>query len=49
MAVGLNRRWRIYRYNQGNVYRPHIDGAWPGSGIDNNNQYVYDYYENQWS
>jgi hypothetical protein len=32
-AVGINMRWRLYRYDQGSVYRPHIDGAWPGSGL----------------
>ena len=31
-AVGLNRRFRCYRYRPGSVYRPHIDGAWPPSG-----------------
>ena len=30
-AVGLNRRFRCYRYRPGAVYRPHIDGAWPPS------------------
>ena len=30
--AGLNARWRLYRYTTGNVYRPHVDGAWPGSG-----------------
>jgi hypothetical protein len=38
--MGINRRFRIYKYNQGNVYRPHVDGAWPGSGIVNG-EYVY--------
>ena len=28
------RRWRCYRYVPGAVYRPHVDGAWPGSTID---------------
>jgi hypothetical protein len=32
--VGINARWRFFRYYQHAVYRPHIDGAWPGSGID---------------
>ena len=41
-AVGINRRWRCYRYVPGSVYRPHIDGAWPGSGIDAEGNYVYD-------
>ena len=31
--VGLNRRWRFYRYDAGGTYRPHVDGAWPGSGV----------------
>lgn len=38
--MGINRRFRIYKYYQGNVYRPHVDGAWPGSGIVNG-EYVY--------
>ena len=33
--AGLNCRLRLYRYDSGNVYRPHVDGAWPGSGIKN--------------
>ena len=31
---GINARFRLFRYFPGSVYRPHIDGAWPGSGID---------------
>ena len=31
--VGLNRRWRFYRYDAGGTYRPHVDGAWPGSAV----------------
>ncbi|KAJ3105116.1 hypothetical protein HDU96_008683 [Phlyctochytrium bullatum] len=40
---GINPRWRVYRYVPGHVYRAHIDGAWPRSGVDpDTNQYVYD-------
>ncbi|KAF8585080.1 hypothetical protein K439DRAFT_1632903 [Ramaria rubella] len=39
---GLNRRFRLYRYTKEAVYRPHIDGAWPPSGIDAAGGYVYD-------
>ncbi|TVY80913.1 hypothetical protein LSUE1_G006276 [Lachnellula suecica] len=39
---GLNRRFRVYRYVPGAEYRAHIDGAWPPSGIDSNDKYVYD-------
>jgi hypothetical protein len=30
---GINARFRLFRYYPGAVYRPHIDGAWPGSGL----------------
>ena len=35
MFVGLNRRWRIYRYDSlGNeTFEPHIDAAFPPSGL----------------
>lgn len=46
--VGLNRRWRLYRYLAGNAYRKHLDGAWPASGVrvssDGRKQYLYDAY-----
>jgi 2OG-Fe(II) oxygenase superfamily len=42
--VHLNRRWRIYRYTTGTVYRPHIDGAWTGSGLDDKGVYQKDLY-----
>lgn len=42
--INLNSRWRIYRYNAGTVYRPHIDGAWTGSGIVDG-KYVSDVYD----
>ena len=31
--LGVNRRFRLFRYGQGCVYRPHVDGSWPGSGL----------------
>ena len=43
--LGLNRRWRCYRYVPGAVYRPHVDGAWPSSGVDGDGKYVYDAFE----
>ena len=44
-SLGLNARWRVYRYEPRAVYRPHIDGAWPGSGLDpKTGKYVYDMY-----
>ncbi|KAF1980868.1 prolyl 4-hydroxylase [Aulographum hederae CBS 113979] len=32
-VCGINRRFRVYRYVPGAVYRCHIDGAWPPSGV----------------
>ena len=40
---GLNGRLRCYRYEKGAVYRPHVDGAWPESGLDSETgEYRYD-------
>ena len=36
-ALGLNRRFRFYKYNEGDFFKPHTDGAWPGSGVVDNN------------
>jgi len=46
--AGINSRFRVYRYQSGAVYRPHIDGAWPGSGIVNG-EYTFDAYGDRWS
>jgi len=32
-AVGLNARFRFYRYSTGDYFNPHSDGAWPGSRV----------------
>ena len=45
---GLNKRLRCYKYDGGNVYRPHVDGAWPGSGVVDG-KYQYDMYGDRWS
>ena len=42
VSRGLNRRFRVYRYVPGAEYRCHIDGAWPPSGIQPDDTYVYD-------
>ncbi|MBW2542002.1 MAG: 2OG-Fe(II) oxygenase [Deltaproteobacteria bacterium] len=31
--LGLNARFRFYRYQPGDFFRPHTDGAWPGSRV----------------
>ena len=30
-ALGINARFRFYRYQAGDYFKPHTDGAWPGS------------------
>ena len=45
--AGINARCRFFRYTDSNgaVYRPHIDGSWPGSGVDpGSGKYVHDLY-----
>ena len=32
-AVGLNARCRFYRYQHGDFFKPHTDGAWLGSKV----------------
>jgi hypothetical protein len=43
--AGLNVRWRVYRYDVGAVYRPHIDGAWAGSSLSDDLEFVPDAYQ----
>ncbi|CAE7041464.1 unnamed protein product [Symbiodinium sp. CCMP2592] len=31
--VGLNAKFRCYRYQPGDYFKPHTDGAWPGSRV----------------
>ncbi|KXZ56302.1 hypothetical protein GPECTOR_1g266 [Gonium pectorale] len=46
--AGINARWRLYRYDKGAVYRPHVDGAWPGSGLKDG-RYEFDAFGDRWS
>ncbi|MBA6378390.1 MULTISPECIES: 2OG-Fe(II) oxygenase [unclassified Colwellia] len=32
-ALGINARFRFYRYNPADYFKPHSDGSWPGSRI----------------
>lgn len=31
--LGINARFRFYRYSEGDYFKPHTDGAWPGSRV----------------
>lgn len=41
-------RWRFYKYNAGDIFRPHTDGSWPGSGIADG-RLVHDMFGDRWS
>ncbi|WP_298968216.1 hypothetical protein [uncultured Roseobacter sp.] len=34
-ATGINARFRFYRHDEGDYFKPHSDGAWPGSRVVN--------------
>jgi len=34
-ALGVNARFRFYRYNAKDYFKPHSDGSWPGSRVIN--------------
>tara|TARA_R110002167_G_scaffold50547_4_gene147078 strand:- start:13762 stop:14547 length:786 start_codon:yes stop_codon:yes gene_type:complete len=34
-ALGINARFRFYRYNPNDYFKPHSDGSWPGSRVIN--------------
>lgn len=34
-ALGINARFRFYRYNPDDYFKPHSDGSWPGSRVIN--------------
>jgi len=46
--VGINARFRFYKYDKGDFFKPHTDGSWPGSRIiDGKN--VHNAYPDRWS
>lgn len=47
-ALGLNARFRFYRYQKGDFFKPHTDGDWPGSRIVDR-QLVTNAYPDRWS
>lgn len=48
VPVGINARCRFYKYGEGDFFKPHIDGAWPGSKIINQ-QNIMNAYDDRWS
>jgi hypothetical protein len=48
LALGLNARFRFYRYSKGDYFKPHSDGSWPGSRVIND-QLITDAYGDRYS
>eukprot|EP00933_Yihiella_yeosuensis_P027046 TRINITY_DN20980_c1_g3_i1.p1 TRINITY_DN20980_c1_g3~~TRINITY_DN20980_c1_g3_i1.p1 ORF type:complete len:311 (-),score=50.64 TRINITY_DN20980_c1_g3_i1:3-839(-) len=48
-VCGLNARWRLYKYNPQDIFHPHSDGSWPGSGLNANGRLVCDKFGDRWS
>jgi predicted 2-oxoglutarate/Fe(II)-dependent dioxygenase YbiX len=48
LALGLNARFRFYRYKKGDYFKPHSDGSWPGSRVIDD-QLVTDAYGDRFS
>ncbi len=46
--VGLNARFRFYRYSMGDFFKPHTDGSWPGSRVING-ELIASAYPDRWS
>ena len=47
-ALGLNARFRFYRYQKADFFKPHTDGAWPGSKVIDK-QLINNAYPDRWS
>jgi len=46
--MGINQRWRFYRYSEGDTFKAHYDGAWVGSGLSNDLKHlISDQYHGQ--
>lgn len=46
--LGINARFRFYRYHTGDFFKTHSDGAWPGSRVIKG-ELVADAYPDRWS
>lgn len=47
-ALGLNGRFRCYRYKPGDFFAPHTDGSWPGSRVIDG-KLIDNAYPDRWS
>lgn len=47
-ALGVNSRFRFYRYSREDYFAPHTDGSWPGSRIIDG-ELIDNAYDDRWS
>lgn len=47
-AVGLNARFRFYRYQEGDYFAAHTDGSWPGSRVIDG-ELIANAFDDRWS
>jgi hypothetical protein len=47
-AVGLNARFRFYRYEEGDYFAAHTDGSWPGSRVIDG-ELIPNAFDDRWS
>ena len=48
-AVGLNQRWRLYKYGVDDTFKMHTDGAWPGTAVNSKGKLVRDIFGDRYS
>lgn len=47
-VLGINKRFRFYKYDEGDFFKVHTDGAWPGSSVKDN-KLITDAYPDRFS
>lgn len=47
-ALGVNQRFRFYKYSKGDYFSLHTDGSWPGSRVSER-KLITDYYGDRYS
>ena len=46
--LGINKRFRFYKYSEGDFFKLHSDGSWPGSRVVNK-ELIADFYKDRYS
>ena len=47
-TLGINKRFRFYKYSEGDFFKLHSDGSWPGSRVVNK-ELIADFYKDRYS